>query len=102
MTQKQQDALDNIMDNFDFDQVHKVMVFLDWKWANSNGSLEVPEKYELKGSARRLLKMAIEEKTTVSTGGFIAEYTEKEESGWMDLKFVVSDWDEKVEKDLVE
>jgi len=40
--------------------------------------------------------MAIEEKTTVSTGGFIAEYTEKEESGWMDLKFVVSDWDEEV------
>jgi hypothetical protein len=96
MTQKQQDALDNIMDNFDFDQVHKVMVFLNWKWANGNGSLGVPEKYELRGEARRLLKMAIEEKTTVSTGGFIAEYRESEVDGWMDLKFVVSDWDEVV------
>ena len=96
MTQKQQDALDNIMDNFDFDQVHKVMVFLNWKWANSNGSLGVPEKYELRGEARRLLKMAIEEKTTVQTGGFIAEYRESEVDGWMDLKFVVSDWDEVV------
>ena len=96
MTPKQQDALDNIMDNFDFDQVHKVMVFLNWKWANSNGGLGVPEKYELRGEARRLLKMAIEEKTTVSTGGFIAEYREGEVDGWMDLKFVVSDWDEVV------
>ena len=95
MTQKQQDALDNIMDNFDFDQVHKVMVFLNWKWANSNGSLGVPEKYELRGEARRLLKMAIEEKTTVSTGGFLAEYIE-EDGGWMDLKFVVSEWDDEV------
>ena len=97
MTPKQQDALDNIMDNFDFDQVHKVMVFLNWKWANMNGGLNVPEKYELRSEARRLLKMAIEEKTTVSTGGFIAEYTEKEESRWMDLKLVISDWDEEVE-----
>ena len=101
MTQKQQDALDNIMDNFDFDQVHKVMVFLNWKWANSNGSLGVPEKYELRGESRRLLKMAIEEKTTVSTGGFIAEYTENEEGGWMYLNFVVSDWDEEVKLDKV-
>ena len=98
MTPKQQDALDNIMDSFDFDKVHKVMVFLNWKWANGNGGLEVPEKYELRSEARRLLKMAIEEKTTVSTGGFIAEYTEKEKSGWMDLKFVVSKWDEEVKK----
>jgi hypothetical protein len=96
MTPKQQDALDNIMDSFDFDQVHKVMVFLNWKWANGKGSLEVPEKYELRSEARRLLKMAIEEKTTVSTGGFIAEYREGEEGGWMDLKFVISDWDEEV------
>lgn len=96
MTPKQQDALDNIMDSFDFDQVHKVMVFLDWKWANGNGNLEVPEKYELRSEARRLLKMAIEEKTTVSTGGFLAEYREGEEGGWMDLKFVISDWDEEV------
>ena len=95
MTPKQQDALDNIMDNFDFDQVHKVMVFLNWKWVNSNGSLGVPEKYELRSEARRLLKMAIEEKTTVSTGGFIAEYTD-EKGGWMDLKFVISEWDEEV------
>ena len=84
------------MDIFDFDQVHKVMVFLDWKWANKNGGLEVPEKYELRSEARRLLKTAIEEKTTVSTGGFQAEYTENEEGGWIDLKFVLSDWDEEV------
>ena len=99
MTPKQQDALDNIMDSFDFDQVHKVMVFLNWKWANRNGGLEVPEKYELRSEARRLLKMAIEEKTIVSTGGFIAEYREGEEGGWMDLKFVISDWDEEVKNE---
>ena len=39
--------------------------------------------------------MAIEEKTTVSTGGFLAEYID-EDGGWMDLKFVVSEWDEEV------
>ena len=102
MTKKQLDAVDNTMDNFDFDTVHKTMVFLNWKWANMNGGLEIPEKYELRKEARRLLKTSIEEKTTISTGGFYAEYTEDEEGGWLDLKFVLSDWDEEVEKDLAE
>ncbi len=31
MTPKQQDALDNIMDNFDFDQVHKVMLLTNYE-----------------------------------------------------------------------
>jgi len=96
MTPKQQDALDNIMDSFDFDKVHKVMVFLNWKWANMDGGIEIPEKYELRSEARRLLKMAIEEKAIVSTGGFIAEYREGEEGVELVDINDLSEWDEEV------
>ena len=59
MTQKQQDAIDNIMDYFKFEQVRKVMEVLNWEWAASDEG--IPTVPELRQEARRLLKMAFEE-----------------------------------------
>lgn len=36
LTEKQQEIVDEIMDNFDFEKVHKVMVALNWGW-HGNG-----------------------------------------------------------------
>ena len=100
MTQKQQDAIDSIMDYFKFEQVRKVMEVLNWEWAASDeGITTVPE---LRQEARRLLKMAFEEKTDVSTGGFHVKYESDEDGEFIQLLFAVDEWYEEIEKDLSE
>lgn len=82
-----QNQIDDIMDEFDFDQVEKVMEFLGWEWSSSNG---VPEKYEIKKQARKLLKQAAEFNGggTTSTGGFVAssKFGEDGNGKWVLLK----------------
>ena len=95
MTEKEFDAIESIMDNFNFDDVHKVMTYLNWEWAGTENG--VPTKSELRSQARQLIKMAIKDKTRVSTGGFEADYL-PEDGGWVSLKFVVSEWDSEIEK----
>lgn len=93
MTEKEFEAIGNIMDNFDFDKVHEVMSLLNWEWAATENG--VPTKSELRSEARRLLKMAINDKTRVSTGGFEVDYI-NEGDGFVELKFVVSQWDSEI------
>ena len=100
MTQKQQDAIDNIMDYFKFEQVRKVMEVLNWEWATSDEG--IPTVPELRQEARRLLKMAFQEKTDVSTGGFHVKYESDEDGEFIQLLFAVEEWYEEIEKDLVE
>ena len=101
MTQKQQDAIDGIMDYFNFEKVLKVMELLEWEWkAAEEGIPTVPE---LRQQARRLLKMSLEEKTNTSTGGFHVMYESSEYgSEFIQLMFAVEEWYEDVEKDLAE
>jgi len=100
MTQKQQDAIDSIMDYFKFEQVRQVMELLDWKWATADEG--IPTVPELRQEARRLLKMAFEEKTDVSTGGFHVKYESDDEGEFIQLLFAVEEWYEEIEKDLVD
>ena len=100
MTQKQQDAIDNIMDNFKFEQVRKVMELLDWEWAGTEEG--VPTIPELRREARRLLKMSFEEKTNVSTGGFHVMYESNDDGEFIQLMFAVDEWDEEIEEYLEE
>ena len=100
MTQKQQDAIDSIMDYFKFEQVRKVMEVLNWEWAASDEG--IPTVPELRQEARRLLKMAFQEKTDVSTGGFHVKYESDEDGEFIQLLFAVEEWYEDVEKDLSE
>ena len=101
------EMIDNIMESFDFNKVRKVMWHLDWRWASSeNGT---PSIEQLKETAERLLRGAAEYRlgnyfdshwelgVTNGTGGFQATaYCDRMKTRitCLDLKFVVTEWDE--------
>ena len=73
-------SINDVMERFDFDKVHKVMTFLNWTWATTTGGT-VPSIDELKACAYQLLHLAVqshEERgrpltgSNVATGGFEA------------------------------
>ena len=72
-----QKQIEDIMDEFNFGEVRKVMESLEWTWSETGC---IPEEYDLRKSARKLLKHAaemIDESLDVSggstaTGGFYA------------------------------
>ena len=93
-----QDKINSILDNFDFEKMHKVMTFLNWRWATIG---EIPDIADLRVSARGLLKEAYNNLGKlpnadyfIQTGGFRAE-TFRLLDGRIDfsLSFVVTDWD---------
>ena len=79
MTKKEliQKQIEDIMDEFNFGEVQKVMESLDWTWSETGC---VPEEYDLRKGARKLLKEAakmIDDSLdlsggSTSTGGFLA------------------------------
>lgn len=88
---------DNIIDNFNYEQVHKTMVALDWEWWYCG----IPDIQTLIIESRRLLDDVIEQHLSdgrkyccIATGGFEAMLNICEEDGIPDLslKFVVYDW----------
>ena len=89
MTDEQRKALDNIMDWFDFEKVHKTMRSLRWEWL---GTVEgITCLGEIRERARELLTNSIEQETSVGSGGFQVTYIPIE--GFLKLEFVVSEWD---------
>ena len=94
LTEREQEAIDNIMDYFNFDKVLKTMIALDWKWVKEDhksiDDLEIPSIERIRKTARKALMRAIEIKDSTSTGGFQAEYN----YGSLSLQFVVEQWDE--------
>ena len=94
LTEDEKQKIESIMNHFDFEKVHNIMKFLDWKWAFSkNGT---PSVEELKKEAHRLLVDACEEKTTISTGGFKAIYEadgswDVDDDFYLGLEFIVED-----------
>jgi hypothetical protein len=78
VTGTKQEQIDEIMDNFDFNKVAKVMDFLDWKWF-LNG-YRVPEESEIRKKVRQHLAEAFDcgqgqgRKYTLCTGGFVCSY----------------------------
>ena len=95
LTEREQEAIDNIMDYFDFDKVLKTMIALDWKWVKEDhksiDDLEIPSIERIRKTAREALIRAIEIKDYTSSGGFEAEC----EDGVLYLRFVVEEWDER-------
>lgn len=84
--------VDEIIKNFDFEKVHRVMVFLDWRWGGYTGDPndrgKVPTMDELKKAARDRCEEALKFGTSV-TGGFHASY----EYGELSLKFALDTWE---------
>lgn len=48
----------DVMEYFDFETVHNVMVSLKWEWDIGDGEMTVPSIYRLMRSAERLLRNA--------------------------------------------
>jgi hypothetical protein len=82
------EAIEDLMDCFDFHKVRQAMKALDWRWASLG---DVPAISELRKEARRLLRTAAEyprDYYFVATGGFVA----RKEHGILSLSFEVADW----------
>ena len=103
ITEREQKMIDECLDYLDFEKVQKVMTFLDWKWGNIHitGGAEVPSIPEMRKSARRYLKMAIEgsfghPQYMTGSGGFMATaYRDRGGYGGIEclhLEFVLTDW----------
>lgn len=63
--------IEDILDEFNFEKVHKAMEALDWTWYDSG----VPRIAELRKTARRLLRdvAEVDGDITMGTGGFQAQ-----------------------------
>ena len=60
--------IEELINNFDFVKVQKIMKFLNWTWFPRN---DVPSLDELKKEANSLLKEAMNQSyCDISTGGF--------------------------------
>jgi hypothetical protein len=88
------EILDEILDEFDFEKVHKVMVALNWTWHSNDG---VPSIGDLRRAARELLNDLVRgEFRCVGTKGFYAYM----ENGLIGLRFQVTDWEVEIEKGI--
>ena len=72
------DIVDEILDNFDFDKVVKVMEYLEWTWASTGGELVYVS--DARKFARHLLTEALSKvkvntnsEFNIESGGFRAE-----------------------------
>lgn len=98
MTAEHQELIDEIMDNFDFDKVHKAMEALDWEWVKDGydkdkpmlEQMSVPDVSTIRRQARRHLKEVIEGNLyAVGTGGLKATWHE----GVLSLEFILAEWE---------
>lgn len=91
ITQKQQELIDDIMDNFNFEKVHKVMTFLNWTWYNLETMKEyIPTIQEIRSSARDRLKTVLLEKYGYcESGGLVAR---KYDDDTISLEFKIESW----------
>ena len=87
-----EEKINEVLEEFDFEKVHEVMNFLKWKWADNNDTMSIPSHYRIIEEAKRLLYYCKKEKDdiTISTGGFIAQ-KDKDENGesYYSLSFVI-------------
>jgi hypothetical protein len=77
-TDRMEEHIDEVMRCFDFERVHEIMKFLNWKWfsprrcSNDSCREEIPSIQRLREQALELLHEAVEYRI-VGTGGFVAE-----------------------------
>ena len=84
--------LDDIMEEFNFDEVKIIMDALDWTWGNSD---KVPSLEEIKDAAANLLWKCVTDdgNNVIASGGFEVEKDFSDvEDPYVTLKFVVTEW----------
>lgn len=83
------EVIDRIIDDFNFEKVHRVMVDLDWQWYWTNG---VPSVGTLMTRAQELLYGASKMNTgySIGAGGFRATKTGCEDEEGLELEFILT------------
>ncbi len=88
-------TIDNVMDNFDFEAVHKTMTVLNWEWFDAEAG--VPTIAEIRVAARKLLRHAVkfaseqQRRAEVMTGGFHVLVDPDDQ--YISLTFIVAQMD---------
>ena len=72
-TDKTTDAIFELLNNFNFERIEKLMHAIDWKWAMYEG-LRFATIDEMRGKCINLLFEAKRDYSVVSSGGFQASY----------------------------
>lgn len=106
MKNRFQKEVNDALEYFDFEKVHKTMQALNWQWHHpGEDGNKVPTIHEIKTRAKTLIQEAAESAVltkgeyVIGTGGFRAEakyYPKKENEKsflWVRLAFVLEDWD---------
>ena len=90
----EEEIIEDILDEFDFNKVSKVMEFLNWGWTDGNFVLAVPTIGQLRKRARTLMQSFIgKEDGMVATGGFWITKKTFDGEPFYRLHFVLSSWD---------
>lgn len=92
-----QNAIDEVMDWFDFDRVHQTMTFLKWNW----GTEGVPTIQDLRKFVRENMKRTYytlvdnnKDYDGIATGGFCIECVRDKEDGviYFKVRFELTSW----------
>lgn len=89
-----QEIIDEIMDEFDFERVRAVMTAVDWTWGTDPG--EVPTISELRKTARYLIGRLFDGVRVCSTGGLVA----RKYDGVASLHFEVTEYEVELEPEV--
>ena len=90
-------TISDCLNHFDFEKVHQVMMYLDWKWYMVERGYKIPCVDDLKATATRLVSDAYDavasghDNYIVGTGGFEAFAYRIKDTGEIvvELKFVL-------------
>jgi hypothetical protein len=73
ITKKQEELIEELLRDFNFEKVLVAMTALDWKWNNFGEPYSVPTIARMKSHCRSLLYTSVTDEC-VSSGGFKAKY----------------------------
>ena len=99
LTKRPHSEVWKVIEDFDFDKVHKAMVATGWKWTTHNPNDEIPSIQRLIRTCLGMLKDAADGGTGCSTGGFSVNRFKREDgTDYLDLSFTIESADSEYPK----
>ncbi len=81
----------SILENFDFEKVHRVMTLLDWKWYREDETFAIPSVQDIKKRAHDMMWNIVgSDYISISSAGFRIDIDKI--CGQMELSFVVENF----------
>jgi hypothetical protein len=97
----EQKAFDRLMQEFDFEKVHRVMTHIDWDWCHTNG---VPTVGDLMAATiDKFQALQIDpELVSICSGGLKLSRTSDDGEPILRLQFILEEWDEYIDTKISE